>query len=306
MNEELSTAILGWKSPVTTRHSLETYRDSGLFDCCGEFFIYYNQFGESDRALADEFGVRAIGGPDNLGNWGGQRKILEHARGDYILFLENDHPVVTTHEEVAHWFSSSLDLLKTGRADIVFLRHRMRFGDGYGFGRFFDYHYVRDLEPGYAGRSDLLPPDYDHDTPYRRLHRLIRPFAARRRSICALYLERHPEQVLPQYIRREGGFLITDSAILNFSESPFMISRKFYNELSAWAERHPRHRTILGFQNLEYIFNCRWWRRQHFRIATCETGVFGHLRKDDSWRPNHASFNRDVVEAGRKEVQQAS
>ena len=99
VNSDLSIAILGWKSPVTTRHSLETYRAAGLYDCCGEFFIYYNQYSDADRALGEEMGVRTCGGPENLGNWGGQKKILEIAKGDYVLFLENDHPVVTTPEE---------------------------------------------------------------------------------------------------------------------------------------------------------------------------------------------------------------
>lgn len=302
MNPDLSIAILGWKSPVTTRHSLETYRAAGLYDCCGEFFIYYNQYSDADRALGEEMGVRTCGGPENLGNWGGQKKILETAKGDYILFLENDHPVVTTPEETRRWLTSSLELLKSGKADMVQLRHRQKLGEGYGFGKKpFRYYYVRDLDPAYADyvkRASAIPDDYDRDTLSRKIRRFLFPSKAFRRSVSALYLERQPEKVLPEYIRREGDFLIVDSAILNFSESPFMVSRAFYNRLSDWAEGHPRHRTILGHQNLEYILNCRWWRKQHFRIAVCETGVFGHRRKDDSWRPNHAAFSKALVEGG--------
>ncbi len=302
VNPDLSIAILGWKSPVTTRHSLETYRAAGLYDCCGEFFIYYNQYSDADRALGEEMGVRTCGGPENLGNWGGQKKILETAKGDYILFLENDHPVVTTPEETRRWLTASLELLKSGKADMVQLRHRQKLGERYGFGKKpFRYYYVRDLDPAYADyvkRTPTIPPDYDRDTLSRKIRRFLFPSKALRRSVSALYLERQPEKVLPQCIRREGDFLIVDSAILNFSESPFMVSRAFYNRLSDWAEGHPRHRTILGHQNLEYILNCRWWRKQHFRIAVCETGVFGHQRKDDSWRPNQVAFSKTLVEGG--------
>jgi len=301
MNDDLSVAILGWKSLRTTRHSLETYRAAGLYDCCGEFFIYYNQYSEEDRRLGEEMGVRTLGDGENRGNWGGQKKILENAKNDYILFLENDHPVVTSPEETRHWMTASLELLKSGRADMVQLRHRQQFGHCYActFEKFFRYHYVRELDERVEDAAEILPSNYGHDTPIRFLRRLFRPFAAIRRRIGAVYLEKHPERVLPRWVRREGDFLIVDSRIINFSESPFMVSRRFYEEISAWAEKHPRHRTILGHQELEYIFNCRWWKQQHFRIALPDRGIFGHQRLDDSWRPNHAAFNKAIVETVR-------
>ena len=296
MNDDLSVAILGWKSLRTTRHSLETYKAAGLFDCCGEFFIYYNQYSEEDRRLGEEMGVRTLGDGENRGNWGGQKKILENAKNDYILFLENDHPVVTSPEETRYWMTASLELLKSGRADMVQLRHRQRLGDGYGYNKFFQYHYIRELEDRLENAEKLLPPNYGHDTPMRFLRRHLRPFAAIRRHISIAYLEKHPERIMPKWIKREGDFLIFDSRILNFSESPFMVSRSFYEKISAFAEKHTRHRTILGHQELEYILNCRWWRQQHFRIAMCDRGIFGHQRLDDSWRPNHSAFNAAISE----------
>ena len=295
VNPDLSIAILGWKSPVTTRHSLETYRAAGLYDCCGEFFIYYNQYSDADRALGEEMGVRTCGGPENLGNWGGQKKILETAKGDYILFLENDHPVVTTPEETRRWLTASLELLKSGKADMVQLRHRQKLGDGYACSHFFKYFAVHELDERCEDLRLTLPVDYASDTLVRKLRRTLRPFAARRRLVGKLFLERHPDLELPGLVRKEGDFYIVDSQILNFSESPFMVSKAFYERLSEWAESHPRHRTILGHQELEYILNCQWWRESHFRIALCDTGVFGHRRMDDSWRPNHASFNQKIV-----------
>ncbi len=303
MSTNLSIAILGWKSPVTTRHSLETYEKAKLYDCCDEFFIYYNQYSDADKALGEEMGVRTCGGPENLGNWGGQKKILETAKNDIVLFLENDHPAVTTPEETRHWIEGAVELIRSGKADMVQLRNRNLLGRAYGFGRKpFRYYYVHELNPAFADyvkSAADIPADYDHDTLLRKIRRFLSPGKALRRSISALYLEKHPERILPKYIRREGDFLIVDSAILNFSESPFMTSRAFYNRLSGWAEKHPRHRTILGLQNLEYILNCRWWRKQHFRIAVCETGVFGHERKDDSWRPNLETYSKTLVEEGR-------
>lgn len=301
MGNGLSIAMLGWKAQATTRHTLETYRDGGLFDAGDEFFIYFNQFSAPDKALADEFKVRAIGTDENLGMWGGDEAIAENANGDYILFLQDDHPVLVSPEEVKHWIDGGLELLKSGKADIVYLRHRQKLGEGYGFDKFFRYHYVRELETRLMHKEELLPKDYDRDTFCRKLHRLLRPFAAKKRSISAMYLERHPEKILPRGLAHwEGDFLIVDSEIIQFSESPYMISRKFYNELSAWAKRHHRHRTILGFQEMEYILNCRWWRKQHFKTATCDTGVFGHHRIDGSWRKENGCYDATLVKDGWK------
>lgn len=301
MGNGLSIAMLGWKAQATTRRTLETYRNSGLFNAGDEFLIYFNQYSERDKAMADEFGVKSTGTDENLGIWGGMDAIERNTKGDYILFLQDDHPVLVSPEETKHWIDGAVELLKSGKADIVYLRHRQKLGDGYGFDKFFRYHYVRELEPRLTRKDELLPKDYDRDTFVRKFHRLFRPFAAKKRSISAMYLERHPESVLPNGLAHwERDFLVIDSEIIQFSESPYMISRSFYNELSAWAKLRPSHRTILGFQELEYILNCRWWRKQHFKTATCDTGIFGHHRIDDSWRTNHGAYNEQMRIDGQK------
>lgn len=299
MGNGLSIAMLGWKAQATTRHTLETYRDGGLFGAGDEFFIYFNQFSAPDKALADEFKVRAIGTDENLGMWGGDEAIAENAKGDYILFLQDDHPVLVSPEEVKHWIDGGLELLKSGKADIIYLRHRQESIKGYGCDTYFRYHYVHELEP----RIDVsvLPENYNRDTFCRKLRRLFRPFAARKRSITAMYLEKDPLSMLPKGTAHwEKDFLVIDSSMIQFSESPYMISRKLYKKLVAWGKKHPRHRTILGFQELEYILNCRWWRRQHFKIATCDTGIFGHCRIDGSWRKENGCYDATLVKDGWK------
>ncbi len=299
MGNGLSIAMLGWKAPVTTRHTLETYRDSGLLNAGDEFLIYFNQYSERDKALADDFGVRSTGTEENLGMWGGMEAIERNTKGDYLLFLQTDHPVLVPAEETKHWIDGSLELLKSGKADIVYLRHRQEAIKGYGCHTYFYYHYVHELEPRID--ATVLPKNYNHDTLYRKLHRFFRPFAARKRLITAMYIEKDPIAILPKGTAHwEKDFLVIDSSMIQFSESPFMISRKLYNELSAWAKQHPRHRTILGFQEMEFILNCRWWRKQHYKIATCDMGIFGHQRLDDSWRAGSGIYNPQICKDGQK------
>jgi len=300
MNDDLSIVMLGWRAQETTCNTLSTYARARLYDTAGEFFAHFNQFSETDRRVAEKFGIRAIGSPENLGIWGAMDAMADAAKGDYLLFLQDDHPVVVSPEETEKWISGSVDLLRRNRADVVLLSHRFDSGDHAGCGHYFKYFHVRELDPRVDPAERHLPPDYARDTLARRLRRFFRPFAKWRKLGNVMTLELHPEKVVPKYIWREGDFIVNDSFIRPFSETPFMISKRLYRELSAWGKAHPRKDTILGFQILEIVLNVRWWRRHHFRIAFCDTGVFSHLRLDDSWRSNHRAFNPDMALSGQK------
>jgi len=297
MNTDLSIALLGWKAQATTANTLESYAKARLYDNAGEFFIYFNQYSAQDKAMADQFGVRSLGTSENLGIWGGMDAEMANAKGDYVLFLQDDHPVVVTPEETTRWMDASMELLRKDRADIVLLWHRFNRGDHLGFGKHFRYFYVKDLDPRAeeAGAIATFPPDWNRDTLMRKLRRTLRPDAFLRHTAGSIYLERHPEEVFPNLIRREGEFLIVDSALQPFSETPYLISRNFYDQLSAWGKAHPSSRGILGLPVLEYVLNCKWWRQQHFRIAVCDTGIFSHHRIDDSWRKEHRVFNPEMI-----------
>jgi len=301
MGSGLTIAMLGWKAQNTTRHTLDSWVRSGLVRCADEFFVFFNQISDADRALAAEFGVDCRGSARNLGIWAGKEAILAEARGEYILFLDDDHDVVVSPEETRRWIDASLEFLKAKRAETVILLNRFERLAAWGDSHFFDYHYVRELDPRAKGSLAHCPVDWDRDTPYRFWHRFFRPGAARRRlNGGAPYLERHPEAVWPKHIRKDGDFYVLDSAIQPFCDSPVMMSCSFYRQLCAWGKKHPCRRTILGFQELENVLNCRWWRRHHFRTALCDVGVFGHHRVDDSWRPDRAGYNDKLVSDGWK------
>jgi len=296
MNNSLSIAMLGWRAQKTTERTLESYARAKLYDNAEEFFIYFNQLSDNDRSMAGRFGVRALGTSENLGIWGGMDAEAAAAKGDYILFLQDDHPVVVSPDETTHWLSASLEFLKADKADIVLLWHRFDRGDHNDFRNHFKYFYVKDIDPRVVGNvSEAFPPDWNRDTFMRRLRRTLRPDAFLRHTAGSLYLERHPEEVFPRYIRRDGEFLVADSRIHPFSETPYLISKRLYNELSAWGKAHPCSRSILGLPVLEYVLNCRWWREHHFRLAVCDTGIFSHCRIDDSWREKHHGFNPDMI-----------
>ena len=291
----LSIGLLSWKARQTLRKTLESYRRARLADCADEFKVFFNEISDADRALAAEFGVEALGSARNLGIWGGMDACAHALSGDLILLLQNDCPAVATPEETARCIREGAALVRAGRADMVRLRHRFNQGEGISFHAFHGYWPVHALDPRATRYGNpALPADAFVDTPWRRLHRLLRPWAARRRLAAAVHLEARPEAVYPKWISREGDFLLVDSSIITFSEQPLLISRRLYLALSDWCRAHPRHRLINGAPVMEHALNVSWWRRQHFTVAVCDEGVFTHNRYDDSWRPGHAAFNSAI------------
>lgn len=293
----LSIGLLSWKAHRTLRQTLDSYRRAKLFACADEFKVFFNEMTAADRALAAEYGLEAVGSERNLGIWGGMDACAKALSGDVILLLQNDCPAVASPDETAAYLSEGAALVAAGRADLIRLRHRFNQGEGISYRRFFDYHYVRDLDPRALAYGDVgVPADAMTDTLRRRLNRLLRPFSARKRLVSAIHLERRPEEVLPQYVSREGRFLLVDSALAQFSEQPLLISKRLYLALSDWCRAHPRHRTVNGAPVMEQALRAPYWFRGHFKVGFCETGVFTHNRYDDSWRPNHASFNSAISE----------
>lgn len=291
-----SIGLLSWKAHQTLRKTLDSYRAAKLAACADEFRIFFNEISDEDRKLAAEYGFDAVGSGRNLGIWGGMDACANALSGDVILLLQNDCPVVSDPEETARILREGVELIRSGGADMIRLRHRFNQGEGISYRRFFDYHYVRDLDPRALAYGDVgVPSDAEEDTWSRRLMRLARPFAARRRLIAAVHLERRPEAVYPRYVKREGGFLIVDSSLAQFSEQPLLISKKLYLSLSDWCRRHPRHRRINGAPVMEHALRSGYWYNGRFKVGFCDTGVFTHNRFDDSWRPNHSSFNAAIA-----------
>ena len=259
--------------------------------------MFFNEITDGDRALAAEFGVGCTGDARNLGIWNGMDECAKALSGDVILLLQNDCPVVATPEDTARYLEKGVELIRSGKADMIRLRHRFNQGDGISFRRFYGYWPVHEVDSRASRYFDpRLPADAGRDTLRRRLMRLLRPLGARRRVIAAIHLEAHPELVYPKWISREGDFFLVDSEIVNFSEQPLLISKRLYLSLSDWCREHPRHRRINGAPVMEHALNSPWWRRQHFKIGFCDEGVFTHNRFDDSWRPGHAAFNAAISE----------
>jgi len=298
MKDALSIMMLSWRAYKTLRQTLRSYVASAIPSCGDEFFVYFNQLCDADRVCAAEFGVEARGSLENLGIWGGMDAMAREAKGDQLLFLQNDHLSVVAADAAAHWISRARELISRDRADIVLMFNRFERIPGWGTSHYFDYHFVRDFDSRAESSRALFPVDWNRDTLVRRLHRFFRPKAALRHMHAGLYIDRDPGKTFARFVQKEGDMYIADSAVVPFTESPFMISKKLYLELSDWSRAHPRKRKVNGAPVMEHALNCDWWRNHHFRIAYCDVGVFGHRRADDSWRTDNGNYNPNLSQAG--------
>lgn len=268
-----SVGILSWKAHETIRKTLTSYETNRLRACFDEAVIHFNSRSAEDDAIAQAFGWTAAGDERNLGLLEGTEQLARDMSGEVLLMLQNDCPVCVPEAEMAAYLREAKELIISGKADIVRCRHRWNVGEGFSD----CFNYQKYYQPG--GK--------------RTLKGWLRPLKAIRMIGRSPYVEQHPETIFPKYIRREGNFLIVDSAVINFTDQPFLIRKDFLLELCSYAKAHPKKRTLNGFQVLELNLNCRWWRKQHYRIAVGE-GCFTHNRFDDSFRAGHTAFNADI------------
>lgn len=122
--KDLTIGILSWKSPVTLKSTLTSYKDSGLLNAAGQIFIYFNEISTRDIEIANEFKIPYYGSGKNLGIAGGYREMLKIVAKPYYLFLENDWKILPeNYHLVIPQLKEGLKLLAKD-VDIVRFRSR--------------------------------------------------------------------------------------------------------------------------------------------------------------------------------------
>jgi hypothetical protein len=165
----------------------------------------------------------------------------------------------------------NLELIETGKIDIMRLRSRWNPGDPFqDVCKYSKIHKPREIHPDFKEHHKIAKTS--------PIAKYLNPWKARKLASRALYIEKNPEQICPE-LHKEGDMYIGDSSVLNWTNNPVLMRRQLFLSLLDYADAHPSSRTVHGFQDLEKPLNCRWWRRQHFRIGVGE-GIFTHNRLD--------------------------
>ncbi len=283
----IGLAILAYRAPKTTEASIRNHLEHGLYDLFDQVTVCFQAVSDEDFAMAKACGIPAVGRAENLGIQGGFRYAWDTLKTDYILILENDIPVCVSKESMRAQLEQSLQYLEEGKVDLVRLRNR--FNPGYQnrfasmYSRFWP---VREKDARWADTEIL-----DCSPAWKKwLRRFFRPGKATRWCGRSPYVEAHPDQLFPKYIKKlADDFYVVDSWVLPWTNQSTLISHERFGKLLDYADAHlSNHVAVIDGNRLQFIepnLNGLWWRRQHFRIGMPE-GVFTHRRLDRGRTPS--------------------
>jgi hypothetical protein len=184
--KEITMGILAWKSPLTIRNSLESYKKNGLLDMVKPM-IYFQERNAGDDALAKEFGIKNVMGnlAKNTGIIGGMIEMIEATKTKYFIFAECDFELVNDEVTTKKILTEAIKLMEEKDVQLVRLRDKKQPGEPLGSRAFvqvpddqlrnytFDYSFPYKIEvvmfPGDIQPDKVFPGLFeriDYETPW--------------------------------------------------------------------------------------------------------------------------------------------
>ena len=222
-NYSIGIGITTWKATKTLRATLESYRKSGILSLFDRAVIWFQDMQPGDAELAEEFGFEAFGS-ENRGLAMAMHNLATALNTDYLVLTENDGPILEEFEEVRQQLETAMGLLESGRIDLMRLRHRFRFGEGFRIQKYLDFYPVRDLHPEFLAKEKLK-----NSSPFLQgVRRLTRPGKCRWFQGRSVYFENAPEKLFPDVIEKDpSGVYVVDSSAINFTTQSILLPREF-------------------------------------------------------------------------------
>jgi hypothetical protein len=272
---ELTLGMISWKAPKTVAHTVATYEQADILDLFAARRIHFNEISADDRAIATQYGFDATGTANNAGIFGGVDALVAAITTPYVLFVENDCPVVTDRAGVICAIARVLDDMRTHDVPVFSMRSRRQPGEKFW------------RRERYEQRFRLVWPLGSALEQRRPLTNVIqRTYEDARRSALrgsAIYAEEDPTVRHPTIIQKStNGNWLTRSPYLHWSNCCFLARTDFLRDVVLdQVRRHPAPTTLNGQQDIEAALKAnRWWRRQSINMGVCEPGPFTHERLD--------------------------
>jgi hypothetical protein len=236
----LFVGILSWRSIFTLKNTLASYKNNGLFECADEILIFFNQISRKDEKIAKKYKLNYIGASQNIGIGKALEALVTHSTCDYVLFLEEDWVLIENPEITKQRIKTAINLLNEGKADVVRLRHRFKYGDPLCGMQFKD--------------AEIDTPEYLFE--------------------CIHWIE-HPEKKFPQFIYKlpinDEEWFFTSAHYGCYTNNPCIYKKEFLiNNVFPF--------TFGDGLALEDDIQ-PWWRDQDFLIYQ-GPGLFEHKRLD--------------------------
>ena len=300
MNEKLKDigiGILSWYGYDALKATLDSYKNAGILELFEEKIIFFQEINDEGRDIAKKYGFEAHGNNKNIGIYGGFRGLAETMKSQYVLLLENDWKLSSNLDKTYQHLNTSLELLKSGKANKIDLRNRND----------------EDLK---LAKNDAQRKFYSYfpknDAPiWKKFIAKIKRITRKRKTINnigrAIYYLQNPHQKFKEIKYDEKlKYFFVSSKYKRWGNQAFMIKKNFFiNTILKQVEKSytPKKNLVNGYKNIECEMNdnhdyfkppiyyiirrkpilyASWWMKQNFTVAIPETGIFSHDRV--GWR----------------------
>ena len=251
-----------WKRLDILRQTLVSYRDNGLLDLSDDVTIFFNEIGEEEIALAKEFNVKYLGNEKNVGIQNAYKSLVDNARNEYFMFLENDWYLVENSIVTKKRLDASIALLEENVVDVVRLRHRIYFG------RPCRIVYRNKKNPHLTDKSDLAFVPSISDNP------------------CALFKEITEKKIDDEtyyFVGPKNTFWTNNPCIFKTEFIKKMLYLNLPQPTNA-NKIHKKYKTTIANIAYEGLMGLYWQKSDH--TTALSPGLFMHLDYIEDFKPH--------------------
>jgi len=238
----ISIVILSWKSHKTLHNTLTSYKEKGLLNLTDDVTIFFQEMSDTDLAICEEFQINVIGSSSNIGIGKAFEELFKNAKYETVLALENDWVIEIPYGgEVHDILQTSREGLIGGAVDFIRLRHNKVPG-----------------APLYTAQFHGREMDSPEHL-IEQVHFLGKGLSTKFPGIFR-YTDQGPAQ-----------FIIGDSEYSNYSNNPFMCTKKFYlDNVAPYSGVAGENETLIRDS----------WMSGGYKVAFNIPGIFTHKRLD--------------------------
>ncbi len=255
--------ILSWRGAESLENSLRSYAEADLFSLFDEVVVFLPDPDARVLKVANKFPVTIHTATKNLGILENIAATAECLSTDYLLFTENDCPLIETRDEAERQINRSLKVLP--REDVIMSRLRSVKSPGQDFDGLRKYRALYN--------SGLLAS----------IKRLLRPRKVERLSGYARYdgldsIRRHEKA----FEDIGDGYFLVDARAMPWTNQSILIQREiFLNTIIPHARQVKTRRGANKLPNLEIELNKgRFWRQSGWKVLS-GPGLFTHERQEN-------------------------
>lgn len=242
--KKINTAYLSWKN---IKKISETLNANRLLNYYTTPTIFFQEASEQDLELANQKNIQAIPCDQNIGTTFAFSELVSFAISEnleYFIYLENDWQLCENPNKAIKYLNVCLDLIDSGKADIVHLRNSKNPGS-----------------PLYcSGDRDIIDPNS-------------------RRKLEARFF-RNPSDTYPEFVNSEiidnNIWFFTTSKHQNWSAAPILCKTEFLvsNVLPMMKETKQDLDKHTGLEDM--MIGYHPWHKHEYKIAASNNGLFTH------------------------------